>query len=244
MTENISQSNNPSEVKEMNMLSRIIGVFTSPGATFQSIARKPKWIVPGIIIILIGLGTTFLLRDVILQEQRVKTEEQLIKRGVDSSQMESILEKNQQITKIAMYPAVLITMAVMFVIVAAIWLFVANVVLGGQATFNQMLGVSVYRGFIPAVGGLIKAPLMISQNTVNIHFSLATFMPEEAVDTFLYKFLAQIELFNVWSIIVLCIGIAVVSKLNVKKVWPWVAIIYLLWFVGSAAVPILMQRFF
>ena len=242
MNENISQSNNPSDVKEMNLLSRIIGIFTSPGATFHAIAAKPKWIVPAIIIILISLGTTYLLRDVILQEQRVKTEEQLIKRGVDSSQKETILDKNEKITSIAMYPGALVVTAVMFVIVAAIWLFVSNVVLGGQATFNQMLGVSVYRGFIPLVGGLIKAPLMISQQTVNIHFSLATFMSEEATDTFLYKFLAQIELFNVWSIIVLCIGIAVVSKLNVKKVWPWVAIIYLLWFVGSASVSGLFGR--
>ncbi|MBN2414079.1 YIP1 family protein [candidate division KSB1 bacterium] len=242
MTENNSQSNDPSAVKEMNLLNRIIGIFTSPGATFHAIAEKPKWVVPGIIIILLSLGTTFLLRDVILQEQRVKTEEQLLKRGIDSAQMETILDKNQQITKIAMYPGVLVTTAVMFVIVAAIWLFVSNIVLGGQATFNQMLGVSIYRGFIPLVGGLIKAPLMISQQTLNIHFSLATFMPDEAKETFLYKLLAQIELFNVWSIIVLCIGIAVVSKLNVKKVWPWVAIIYLLWFVGTSAVSGLLGR--
>lgn len=234
--------NSAAEVKDMNLLSRIIGVFISPVATFNAIAAKPKWLAPGIILILISLGTTYLLSPIISAEQKEKAVEQMEKRGMGQEQIDDAMEKSEQIMKISLYPTVVITAIIMFVITAAIWLFFGNVMLGGKAKFEQLLGVVVYRAFIPTVGMLIKVPLMISQKTMNVHFSLATFMPDSAQDTFLYKLLAQFELFNIWAIIALCIGVAVCAKLPIKKVWPLVAIIYVIWFLVTAGLSGLLGQ--
>ncbi|HPG39720.1 MAG TPA: YIP1 family protein [bacterium] len=242
MSEINANGNSTAEAKDMSLLSRIIGVFVSPAATFNAIAAKPKWLVPGIILIIISLGTTYLLSPIISVEQRQKAVEQMEKRGMEQEQIDEAMAKSEQIMKISLYPTVVISSIIMFVLTAAIWLFFGNVVLGGKAKFEQLLGVVVYRAFIPTVGMLIKAPLMISQKTMNIHFSLATFMPDSAKDTFLYKVLAQFELFNIWAIIALCIGIAVCAKLPTKKVWPLVAIIYVIWFLASAGLAGLLGQ--
>ena len=82
----------------------------------------------------------------------------------------------------------------------------------------------------------MKLPIMLSQQTINVHFSLATFLSDSAQETFLYKFLSKIELFNIWFIAVLCIGIAVMINKDAKKIWPIVAGLYLVWYLGSSAV--------
>ena len=121
-------------------------------------------------------------------------------------------------------------------ILAAVWLFVSNVLLGGSSRYAQLLGVVVYAGFIGLLGFLIKLPIMLSQGTMNVHFSLATLMSDASKETFLYKLLANVELFNLWTIAVTSIGIALVAGLKTKKVWPWVALITVLYWVVAAAV--------
>ena len=218
----------------MSLFGKIIGVFTSPGNAFQAIAAKPQWLPALLISLVITMGNMFFMQPVMLKEQAIKTQEKMQERNMDQDQIDQTLEKTQKIAKIAMYPTTIIGVFIMVLIAGGIWLFVSNTILGGEAKYKQMLGVIAFSGFIPLLGSIIKTPIMIAQQTTNVHFSLATFMSDELVDTFLYKFLAQIEFFTIWSLIVTCIGIAVVAKLSVKKVWPWVVMLSLLFMVGSA----------
>ncbi len=226
--------NTPVE-KEINFLGRLVGVFTSPGAAFQSIARKPGWVIPLLVLIALNLGYMFVLQPVLVNEQQQKTKQSLEEKNVDSEQQEVILTQSAKWMKITMLPIGAISMFIVVLITAGVWLFFSNTVLGGTANYKQLLSVVTYTSYIGFVGQLIKLPINLTQETMNVHFSLATFMSDDLLKTFLYKFLASVELFNIWTVIALSIGIAVVAKLNTKKVWPVVAIVYLVFFVGSAA---------
>ncbi len=226
---------NAAEGVEMGLIKRIIGIFTSPGQTFEAVRTKPNWLVPAIVLVVIGLAIMTVIRPVIQKEQMTKQQEMMEKRGMSQDQIDEAIEKGQKIGGIAMYPSAIIFSFLSFVVGAAVWLFLSNTILGGQAKFVQMLAVNVYREFVGTVGFLIKTPIILSKQTMNVHFSIATFLPEASKESFLYKLLAQVELFNIWSIAVLSIGIAVVGRFKVNSVWPWVAIIYLLWYAASSA---------
>lgn len=218
----------------MGLFSRIINVFIAPGATFKAVKAKPAWLVPAIIYAVLTVGMTHLIKPVVMDVQKEKTVEALMERGMAEDQAEEIAEKNLGFGKILMYPMALIGSFVAFFVLAGVWLFVSNIVLGGQAKYSQLLGVVVYKSFIDLLGGFIKVPVILSKESIDVHFSLAMFL--QSSEGFIYKFLSKVEVFNIWGIAVLCIGIAIISNREVKKVVPWVIGVYVLYYVVSISI--------
>ena len=121
------------------------------------------------------------------------------------------------------------------VIVSAVYLFVGNVILGGKASFKKVLSVTSWSWLIFSLAGLVMLPLVLSQETMQISFSLATFMSDESKTTFLYKFLQKVEIFSIWWLAVYSIGLSVIYKMETKKMATAVAAVYLIYaVVGSA----------
>lgn len=220
--------------KQIGLVGRIVGVFTSPGNTFQAIQAKPSWIVPAIILLVLTVVFVFVAKPVIISESIEQQQVQLEKRGLDEAQIEEALQKSAGIVKIMIFVGAVVVTLIGYFLWAAVLLFISNVILGGSARYAQMMAVNIYRNFILMVGGLIKLPIMLSKETMNVHFSLATFLPDEQKTTFLYKILMQIELFNIWAIAVTCIGVGVMSKAGTKKTWPWIVLVFAVWWVAQA----------
>ncbi|MBN1481218.1 YIP1 family protein [candidate division KSB1 bacterium] len=221
--------------KDMNIIARIWNVFVSPTSTFEAVRSKPRWVLPLIIILLITGAAMYVLTPIVMEEGREKMIEQMEKRGVPEDQMDTAVERAAQFQKYSIAPSTIIAGAIFTFLLAAFWLFVTNVLAGGSARYAQVLGAYVYAGFIGLLGFLIKLPVMWFRQTMNIHISPATLMSESATETFLYKLLAKFDLFSIWGMIVLGIGLAVVGGLKPKKVLPWVVILYVLFWVASAS---------
>lgn len=230
------------EPRDLNLISRIINVFVSPSKTFQAVSNKPKWAWPLVISLLLTFAAMWVLTPVIMTDSKSTMEEKMLERGMSQDQVDNAVAQAAKYQKYSIAPTTLVAGLAMTFILAGIWLFVGNTVLGGSAKFAQMMGVIVYSGFIGLLGLLIKMPIMLSQQTMNVHFSLATFMADASKDTFLYKLLANVEIFNIWTIAVYAIGIAIVAKLKVKSVWPWVLILTALYWVAAAGLGSVFGR--
>jgi hypothetical protein len=200
------------------------------------VKEKPKWVVPFIITLLISGAIMYVLTPIVIEESREKMIEQMERRGLSDDQRDQAIEQGIKIQKITIAPMTVVGGAVMTLIIAAVWLFVSNVLVGGAARYSQILGVVVYGGFIGLLGFIIKAFIMYSRGSMNVHFSLAALMSDASKDTFLYKLLANVELFNLWTIAVVSIGLAIVAGVKTSKVWPWVLIISVLYWVAAAAI--------
>lgn len=230
----MEQNDLTSEPGQMGLFGRIVGIFTSPGKTFEAIKEKPNWLSPAIILVLIYLGLALPTQDVILKDSANQTRIQLEKQNVPADQIGPAMERSKTITKIMIFVGPVVGSVVVFLILGAIWLLVSNIILGGNATYSQMLGVTIYKDFIVVLAMLIKLPIILAKQTMDIHFSLATFLPDSEQATFLYKLLSKVELFNIWIIIVLSIGIGVISNAGTKKTWPWVVSIFAIWYLAIA----------
>ena len=55
--------------KEMGVFDRFIGVFTSPRETFESIDRKPTWLFPLLLAIIIAVAGMYLTTDINMKDQ-------------------------------------------------------------------------------------------------------------------------------------------------------------------------------
>ena len=54
--------------EEMNTLERMAGVFTSPGRVFASVAEKPNWVIPTLVVVAVSLVVFMLAGDIFLAE--------------------------------------------------------------------------------------------------------------------------------------------------------------------------------
>jgi len=232
---NGTNENNAAGGEELSVVQKVVGVFTSPGETFKSIDLRPTWVVPLLLAIAVSVVFVYLANDVILDETMIQQEEAMAERGMDPEQMDEALAQVEKWTPISVWVFTFIGTPVVLVIVSAVYRFVGNVVLGGKASFKKVLSVTAWSWLIFSLAGLVMLPLVLSQETMQISFSLATFLPDESRTTFLYKFLQKIEIFSIWWLAVYSIGLSIIYRMETKKMAIAVSAVYLIYaVVGSA----------
>ena len=236
-------SENTVPVREMNVFSRLIGVFLSPGETFKAISAKPGWLVAVLIVIALTIAFTTIIKPVMDKETAIKQQEMMEKQGMDQAEIDRITESMQGkggMMAVFKYGGIIVWTFAVMSIISLVWMFLTKFIIGSDVTFSQMMALNAYTGIIPALGMLIKSPIVLSRGTMNVHFSIATFLSDSMANSFIYKFLSQIEVFNIWSVALFCIGLSIMAKKDINKVVPVVVIAYAVFFLASAG----MQKVF
>ena len=230
-----TQINNGPEGEELSIVQKIVGIFTAPAKTFASIDLSPSWIIPLALILAVNLVFVYFANDIILEETLVQQEEAMVERGMDAEQIDAALTQVESWTPISVWVLSMIGPPIILAIVSGVFLFVGNVILGGKTSFKKVLSVTAWSWLIFSLAGLVMLPLVLSQETMQISFSLATFMPEESKNTFLYLFLQKIEVFTIWWIVVYAIGLGVIYKMKTQKITRAVGIVYFIYAVVASA---------
>jgi len=222
--------------KEPGVLSKIIGVFISPRKSFESVDRKPNWVAPVVILLLFSLVASFAIMDVAVSERMEEQREKMIERGMSPTDADAALEKGMAIGKIAGYVFAPVGTVVTLLIVAGVLLFAGNVLLGGESTFKKAFAMYSYASLIGVLGFLLKIPLILQKQTMNVHFSLATFLPADQSKRFVYLLLSKVEIFSLWQLAVVCIGMGVIYHFHTKKAATVVVPLWAVYAIGSAAI--------
>ncbi len=187
-------------------------------------------------VVLVGACSlfTFMSTDVGKQamlEQQVK--------GMESFGMkvtDEVYQKLEERSRFAPYTAAagqLIVLPLLSLVVAGIVLGVFNAVLGGNASFKQVYAVVTHSAVILTVGLLFGLPLAYARETMSGATNLGVFLPFLDDGSFLARFFGAIDLFYVWWMVSLSIGLAVLYKkrtgpvaVNVLGVYVVIALIY------------------
>ncbi|TDJ01585.1 MAG: hypothetical protein E2O76_03520 [Caldithrix sp.] len=230
-----TQINNGPEEEELSIVQKIVGIFTAPAKTFASIDLSPSWIIPLALILAVNLVFVYFANDIILEETLVQQEEAMVERGTDAEQIDAALTQVESWIPISVWVLSIIGPPIILAIVSGVFLFVGNVIFGGKTSFKKVLSVTAWSWLIFSLAGLVMLPLVLSQETMQISFSLATFMSEESKNTFLYLFLQKIEVFTIWWIAVYSIGLGVIYKTKTQKMATAVGVVYFIYAVVASA---------
>lgn len=209
-------SNQSGSQQELNGFQKIIGVFFSPTKTFESIDRKPGWIVPVVVILLITVVISIVANPILLPLRKDKILERMEERGATREQMDQMLERIDKSAKFGFVFATIRLIIKLLLLTLAVWL-IGKMVLGGEASYEKVFSVFTYSYLPWALGMVLVVILMIIQKSPNIHFSLATFLPDEKAGTFVYNLVRSIGVFSIWHFIVLALGLSVIYKLPPGK---------------------------
>jgi hypothetical protein len=100
---------------------------------------------------------------------------------------------------------------------AALALFWGNFVFAGKAKFKQVLSVAVYGELIFALGQLLLLPLVLAKKSVYVSLSLAVLAPEKSFTSILWVALSKIDLFIIWELVVIGVGLSIVYSFPRNK---------------------------
>jgi hypothetical protein len=193
---------------------RFFGVITSPRETFAAVAAHPRWIGMLALTVLVSAGSLswFASTEVGQQamiDQQVATTEAFGQTVSDQDyarmqQMAGYMGIVQGVTIAIMSP-------LMTALVAGI-LFGAFSAFGGTAAYRQVFAVTVHAGAISALQSLVIWPFNYVRESASSPTNLSVFFPMIDEGSFLASVLGTIDLFILWWVIVLAIGMSVLYR--------------------------------
>ena len=205
----------------MNVLSRFIGIITAPRATFASVVAQPKWLVmylltATIMAVFAALPMTTEAGKQAALDQQVSATESF---GVEvSDEMYEQMRRRTSFLPIQTAGSILIGGLVMALILAAILWAIFNAAMGGDAPYKQILAVLVHAGVISAVGQIFTGPINYFRGAVSSATSLGALLPMFDEGSFMGRLAGAIDIFIIWWLIVLSIGLAVLYRRKTQPI--------------------------
>ena len=245
----VPQVSDAVESPTLGPVPRVIDTFVAPSKTFEAVRRSSGWWVPYLIAAAIGvlyafvvlhkIGAPALVEDTIRQSSRLEA-------AVASATPEAAARIRAQV---AMQFKFLYAGPIFSILIglaaAGILLATANFGAGGRATFKQMLGVWFY-GTLPLTLFYLLTIVAIYAGVVGDSFNIKNaigtnvgfYMTGFDLPKTLMPFLNAIDLFAIWTAVLLTIGVSIVS--GIKRgaaaviVFGWWIVVILLQCVGAA----------
>ena len=205
-------------------LSRLIGIFIEPGETFEDIARKPNFIAPLVLLMLVSFAVAeamimkigiqrIIMQSLVLGGQAAK---------MDPEQLSMVVQRSAAIYSKVIPIIALLGTPVFLLIAAGFWLLVLNVFFAQRASFKQVFSVTCYAN-LPSIVGAVMAVVVIfygdpdSFNPRNVApTNPGYFMNPLTSSHALLAVASSLDVIVLWFLVLLAIGLARVSRNKVK----------------------------
>jgi len=207
----------PVPVARPNGFKRLIGALFSPEETFQSIAERPDWAAPLVVFMIMALfaGIVTAKHVDFASESRAMLE----KRHVPKDKIEDQLRLSHAIGKVASYCSP-IGVTIVFLLIAAIMQLTFRL-FGGEGGFAQYFSATLYSWWPRVIQNAIFAVVLLARGTVIgtesvntlVHSNLG-FLVDAHAHPFVFVFATSFDVFAIWSIILMSIGYAAVSRFS------------------------------
>ena len=198
-----------------------MGIITAPKDTFQSVAAHPRWLGMMLLVtVIIAICTALPMTTEAGKEATLRASvEGMEQFGVTvSDQMYEQMRGRLWFAPYQTAIGVLFISPVMTVIFAGILYLVFNVLMGGGATFKQLFSVFVHASVISALQQLFTGPLNYFRGAVTSATNLAVLLPMVDPKSFVGRVLAMTDLFLIWYLLVLAIGLAVLYRRKTRPI--------------------------
>jgi hypothetical protein len=204
-----------------NVISRFIGVITAPRATFESVVAHPKWL--GMLVlttVIVAAGSALPLtteggREALLEQQVTAME------GFGIQVSDQMYQQLRSRTAIAPYTTaggIIVMSPIIAAVLAGILFAIFNAMMGGTATFKQVYAVVVHAGAIQALGQLFTGPFNYFRESMTSATNLSVLLPMLPDGSFAARLAGMIDLFLIWWVVALAIGLAVLYRRRTQPI--------------------------
>jgi len=188
----------------------LVGVFFNPRKTFESLAAKPSFLLP--LILLILAQAAFAL--VVFHSGAVKSDA-IAKMEAQGKPPEVVaaMEKFFDSPAAPVIGAVSALVVVAFIVLvnAALVFFVGNLMLGARLTFKHYLCTTIFSGVVALVDLVARAALILTKGTMDVRLGLGNLLGDDP--GYLGRLLDTVtNPLILWATAVSAIGVSVFAK--------------------------------
>jgi hypothetical protein len=197
------------------LLARAIGVIFAPRKTYGGIALHPR--VFGALattVVIIVAGTSLFVSSEVGRQSIIDAQVRQVEsmgRTMTDAQYQS-LERFAPFFAVFTAVSQIIFIPLLALAVAGIGYALFTAMLGGNATYKQVLAVVAHAGFVPVLMLFLILPLDYVRESLTSPTSLSVFVPFLDENTFVARLLSSIDLQYIWWSVNLAIGLGVLYR--------------------------------
>ena len=205
---------------------RLLGIFISPTETFADVARKPDFILPLVLLVLIAIAGVEVFLHKIGMEPVVRWAFEHSSRAANMppDQMQTMIERMLPFYTWMARVSALLWIPLVVLVGAIIGLVTVNSIFGGKITFKTAFAVSSYAYAVNIIHALIGLAMtlfgdpehFISNASNPTPTSVGFFLNPNDVSKPLLSLGSSLEIFTIWNIALLALGCSVASGRKAK----------------------------
>ena len=204
-----------------SLVARLIGILTSPKETFQSVVASPKWF--GVLVcttLAVAVFTALpLMTEAGRQAAIDKQVSQMQSFGMQvNDEMYSRMEKQSAIMPYTTAGSIIFISPIIVSILAGISFAIFNAALGGEARFKQVFSVVTHAGVVSSLGAVFGGVVNYFRQRMDSVTTLGSLFPMLSEKSFVANFLGAIDVFAVWWVLVLAMGLAVLYRRRTQPI--------------------------
>lgn len=206
---------------EPNAFQRIIGVLFSPDATMASIARRPDWVLPLILLLITSLAAGVIMAPRV--DFGAATREAMEQnKNVPQEQVDKAVRISNSVGKVVMYCAPVLS-AIGLLVIAGV-LLLAFRLFGGGGDFKQAFSVTCYASIPTIIKSVVTLVIILAKGGVVPAQTLATlvrsnlgFLADYKSSPMAFALLSSFDIFSIWFLALLIIGFAYLAGVSKVK---------------------------
>ena len=229
----------------MSILSNIINIYIAPGKVFEAV-KEYNWknaFIPFVIIAVLGLISYWAIEDLANDygyQKAVSTIENM-DRLTDEQKIDQIAKIEERIDgpQITSWISSALGGPITVFFMTLIALLVGNTFMGGTAKYGQLLNITAWAYMVNILENIVKIPLMLNKWTLEVYTGLGVLGIGEQ-GSFINSLLAGMDIFAIWRIILMAIGMGIIYN---KKTKPYLIALLIFWVI-LIAIGAGIQSFF
>jgi len=209
----------------LSEIERVVDTFIAPSKTFTDILRSTNWLLPFIIMVVIGFGSAFAIDRTVgysaVAEQQVMKSSFSADRinSLPADQRAAVMAAATKRTRISTYCSFIIILIIVAIHALLLWA-TFNFALGAKTTYGQVFATIMFAGLPKAFVWLLSIVLLFSG------VGLDNFDAQNPVGTNLGYYMSTpwlkalgsgIDLFGLWSLAILVLGMSIISKKSIGQ---------------------------
>lgn len=212
------------EAPALSFPERLMGVFISPSETFADVARKPGFWAPLIAVVIssVAIVETMLWKIGAERITRLNIEQSSRGASMSPEQIDQGVSQAAKFTAIAYHIGGVLGPPIGLLIIAGLGILIVNVIFGGRARFKTVFCEVCYADLVTLLGAIMAIALIIFGDPD--HFNPQNFMPSNIgfflnphdVSKPLYALAQSVDIFSIWLIILLGLGLSQATEGKVK----------------------------
>ncbi|HVL70084.1 MAG TPA: YIP1 family protein [Vicinamibacterales bacterium] len=205
----------------LSLIDRFIGIITSPRETFGSVAAHPAWLGMFLLTATIVAAGAALPMTTEAGKQAAVDQQVSAMESFGFTVSDADYERIQRSTDFLPYQTAIgafVMAPVIALVMAGIFFAIFNAGLGGDARFKQVFAVVVHAGVISALAQAFTGPINYLRGSVSSATNLTAVLPMLDDTSFVGRFAGAIDLFIIWWVLALSIGLAVLYRRRTQPI--------------------------